>query len=134
MTYQNKSTQATLMTKLPEEIFDSVERDVRLYENYLKKIATQVVQTEISSYPIFIAHREPRLQIGRPIIVADAMRTDWSINASLLEEFSQKKLIAINRIANFKEIYKSPKKYICLFIISGTNEASFAFYPYHEEK
>jgi len=60
---------------VPEQILESVQRDVRLYENYLKKVATRVIAEEISKYPIFIVHKEARLDLGRPIIVAEAMRT-----------------------------------------------------------
>ncbi len=117
---------------VPEQILESVQRDIRLYENYLKKVATRVIAEEISKYPIFIVHKELRLELGRPIIVAEAMQTDWSINASLIEEFIKKNMLHPDKVKEFKQIYKDPERFICLFIISGNRgDATFAFYPYH---
>ena len=115
---------------LPDQILESVQHDVDVYSDYLRKIAMGVISKKISDYPIFVAHREPFVNIGRPIIVAEQMQTDWSFNASLLEEFMKKSLIDARRTANFKNIYKDPEKHVCLFIVSGESEANFVFCPY----
>lgn len=118
------------MFPLPEKVLESIQNDVRYYEDVLKKIAHSVVQQKISQHPIFIAHKEAYLPIGRPIINAEKYGTDWSINASLLEEFANKRLVESHRLAQFRKHFKDPKTHICLFIISGESDASFAFCPY----
>ncbi len=115
---------------LPEQILENVQHDVDIYSDYLQKIATGVINNKISDYPIFVAHREASINIGRPIIVAEQMQTDWSFNASLIEEFIKKSLIEQKKVATFKHIYKDADKYACLFIISGDSDAGFVFCPY----
>ncbi|MFK7906634.1 MAG: hypothetical protein AB8B69_16000 [Chitinophagales bacterium] len=115
---------------LPEQILENVQHDVDIYSDYLQKIAKGVIDNKISEYPIFVAHREPSMNIGRPIIIAEQMQTDWSFNASLIEEFVKKSLIEQKKVATFKHIYKDATKYACLFIISGDSDAGFVFCPY----
>lgn len=115
---------------LPEQILESVQHDVEVYSDYLQKVAKGVISSQISDFPIFVAHKEPAINIGRPIIVAEQMQTDWSFNASLVEEFVKKSLIETKKMASFKHVYKDPEEFACLFIISGDNDASFAFCPY----
>jgi len=115
---------------LPEDIIDSVQRDVRLYDDYLKQIALAVINQGISQYPIFVAHREVNVAIGRLVVDRDSMRSQWSINASLLEEFVQKKLIEPTKVSQFVKAYKQPKQSMCLFVLLSDGSAGFAFYPY----
>ncbi|MEZ4888476.1 MAG: hypothetical protein R3E32_27360 [Chitinophagales bacterium] len=115
---------------LPEQILESVQHDVEVYSDYLQKVALGVISKQISDYPIFVAHRETAINIGRPIVIAEQMQTDWSFNASLVEEFVNKSLIDAKKVATFKHVYKDPSKFACLFILSGEDDASFAFCPY----
>lgn len=119
--------------RLPEQIVESVQRDVLLYENYLRRIAYEVLHKEISKYPIFIAHREGNLSLGKLVIDRDKEMTEWAINASLLEEFVAKGLIARQRMPDFREVYKNPLEYACIFIVSGDSDAGFAFYKYRQD-
>lgn len=116
---------------VPEQLLESVQRDVRIYEDYLKKVADAVLDEHISEYPIFVVHREEHINLGRPIIFADQMEMDWSVNASLIEEFVKKRIINPIKVAEFKRVYKNPRQYVCLFVVIGDGEANFAFYPYH---
>ena len=121
------------MVALPEEIIENLQNEVPLYENYIKKVAFAVLEQKISKYPIFIAHREPQINMGRPIVIAELMQSQWSVNASLLEEFAQKGLIENLKIEHFRNIYKDPKEYACFFVVLG-KDAGFAFYKYRNEK
>ncbi len=120
------------MLSIPEELLESVQRDVRIYQEYLVEIAMQVIDQNISKHPIFVLHKEPALQLGRPIIVSDDAQSDWNINVSLIEEFINKRIISPARVEEFKNVYKSPYNYLCLFVISGQSDAGFAFCPYND--
>jgi hypothetical protein len=120
------------MVALPEELIENLQNEVPLYEKYLKKVAFAVLEQNISNFPIFIAHREPQISMGRPVVVAELMQSQWSVNASLLEEFATKRVIEELRIQHFKSVYKDPKEYACFFVISG-KDAGFAFYKYRKE-
>jgi len=118
------------MVSVPEQILESLQNDLPLYEDYLRKVGRAVMENGISRYPIFIAHREAQIGIGRPIVLAELMQSQWSINASVLEEMVRKGIVNRNKVEHFKEIYKSPMQHACLFVISGESDAGFAFYPY----
>lgn len=120
------------MLSLPEQILESAENCARLYADYLKKVAGAVVSHKISQYPIFILHRQGTLPFGRSVINAEEQRSDWSINVSFLEEFAQLGLIHANKVNAFKQSYKNPEQFVCLFIIFGDADASFAFLAYNE--
>lgn len=119
-----------MVVKLPEQILENVERDVKLYESYLKKVADTLLSQGVTKYPIFVLHRENSIDLGRPILLSEKQNSDWSVNASLLEEFVNKKIVRMPLVPDFKKIYKDPRKFMCLFVISGTDEAGFAFCPY----
>ncbi len=104
----------------------------KIYADYLKKVAMAVVSHKISQYPIFILHRQGSLPFGRSVINAEEQRSDWSINVSFLEEFAQLGLIHANKVNAFKQSYKNPEQFVCLFIIFGDADASFAFLAYNE--
>lgn len=121
------------MLSIPEELLESAQRQARIYQDYLMKIARAVIQQNISQYPIFVMHREPALQLGKPIVLANTDGTDWSVNASLMEEFVTKGIISKNNTENFTNAYRNPFEYLCLFIVSGQGDAGFAFCPYADE-
>lgn len=116
--------------KLPEQIIESVQQDLPLYEEHLQKIAQAIVEQHISAFPVFIAHRAGNLLLGKRVIDAEQWQTQWHIHASLLEEIAQKKIIAPQKVNEFKTIYKDPHQYACLFIVYSETDAGFAFYPY----
>ncbi|QQS28991.1 MAG: hypothetical protein IPM47_19490 [Sphingobacteriales bacterium] len=120
------------MLSIPEELLESVEREVRIHQDYLIKIAQMVISQNISEYPIFILHKEPGIQLGRPVIEAESAQSDWNINASLIEELVKKGLISPSKLEEFKKIYKNPLTHLCLFVISGQSDAGFAFCPYSD--
>lgn len=121
-----------MFVSIPEQIIESVQNDVRQFEEQFKVLSNLVLDQKISKYPIFIAHREKAIAIGRPYINAEKEGSQWSFNISHLEEFAHKSLIQAEKLVLFKESYKEPRKNVCLFIISGEKDGGFAFYPYHE--
>lgn len=119
------------MLTIPEELLESAQRQVRIHQDYLVKIAHGVMQQKISQYPIFIMHRDVGLQLGRQIIVGNVDNdSDWSVNASVMEEFVNKGIISKKNIEDFENAYRNPYEYLCIFIISGLGDAGFAFCPY----
>jgi hypothetical protein len=51
---------------------------------------------------------------------------EWSVHASTLEELATKKVIEMNKVDNFREVYKDPREYLCLFVLSDLG-ANFMF-------
>ena len=91
------------------------------------KASDAVLDQEISKYPIFAVHQGD-LVLGIPLVDKDKMAGNWSINVSTLEEFVAKQIIETARLDNFKEVFKDPQHYLCLFVLSEAG-ANFVFLP-----
>jgi hypothetical protein len=105
----------------------SLETDLVLFSDSIKETAVDIIN-ELSKYPIFIAHQH-EANIGELIIDKDELSTDWNIHASTLEEFVEKGIINSEKQEFFKQNYKDPHQYICVFVMVPEG-ANFVFYPY----
>jgi hypothetical protein len=106
----------------------SLEKDLELYSESIKEVAIDIMMEGISSNPIFIAHQHV-VSIGELILNRDELNTNWSIQASTIEEFVQKGIINPERKALFLKSYKKPEEYMCVFVIVPEG-ANFIYYPY----
>lgn len=102
-----------------------IENELRHYEALLTKTADSIIEEGVSNYPILVVHKQ-EVVLGVPIIDRNKLQTNWSINASTLEEFYNKKLIAESKIDDFRKTYKDPKENLCLFVLSDVG-ANFLF-------
>jgi len=109
-------------------ILKSLEKDIRFYNNSIKEVAIEILDDKVSEYPIFVAHQNI-IELGEMILNKEDFDKDWSINASILEEFIEKGLVLKDKASEFKRVFKDPKKNICIFLV--TEEfAKFIFIPY----
>lgn len=113
--------------KKNESPLKSLETDLVLFSDSIKEIAEDIME-ELSKYPIFIAHQH-EAHIGELIIDKDELSTDWNIHASTLEEFIEKGIVNSEKQEFFKQHYKDPRKFICVFVIVPEG-ANFVYYPY----
>jgi hypothetical protein len=111
-----------------ESPLKSLESDLKLYNESIKEIATEIMVEGLSEYPIFIAHQH-QVSVGELILDKDELNTQWSIQASMLEEFIQKGIILEDKKDRFIKQYKNPNEYMCLFVVVPEG-ANFVFYPY----
>ena len=102
-----------------------IEKELRNYETLMCKAADSILEEGISNYPIIVAHKQD-ISLGVPLINRIESETNWSINASTLEEFYKKELIVKSRVDEFRKTYKNPKSNLCLFVISDIG-AQFLF-------
>ncbi|WP_443937846.1 hypothetical protein [Pedobacter sp. MW01-1-1] len=114
--------------KKQESPLVSLERDLYLYSDSLKEVAMEIMMEGISSYPIFIAHQH-EVTIGEVILDRAELNTDWTIQASTLEEFVEKGIINKDKKDAFLKAYKRPEQHMCLFVIVPEG-ANFVYYPY----
>lgn len=106
----------------------SLEKDLSFYADSIKEVAVEIMVEGISSYPIFIAHQH-EVNIGEIILNKDELNTEWTIQASTLEEFIQKGVIHPDKKEQFLKNYKKPENYMCIFAIVPEG-ANFVYYPY----
>ena len=110
------------------DILKSLEKDIRFYNDSIKEVAFEILDNKVSDYPIFVAHQNI-IELGEMILNREDFDKDWSINASILEEFVEKGLVLKDKSFEFKQVYKDPQKNICIFLV--TEElANFIFIPY----
>ena len=107
----------------------SLEKDLRYYEESIKDISIEILKSELSKYPVFLAHQH-EIELGELILDKNELGTDWSIHATTMEELIEKNLILKERKEFFELNYKDPKGFICLLVIVPEG-ANFVFYPYH---
>lgn len=113
-----------------ESPLKSLERDLSLYSDSIKEVATEIMVEGLSAYPIFVAHQH-KVSIGELILDKDELNTEWSIQASTLEEFIENGIIHKDKKERFIKHFKKPEDFMCLFVVVPEG-ANFVFYPYNK--
>ena len=108
-----------------DHIYYQLQEDIKPYKSMLGKATTTILDEDVSKYPIVVAARET-LQLGIPLIEQQAPNVN--LHASTLEEFATKGLIEAARIDRFREIYKDPTAFLCVFLIAPP-DGTFVFIP-----
>lgn len=108
-----------------DEFYASLYNDVEMHRDELHFISQEIIKNEVSNYPIFIAHNEV-VDLGKPIFTKEKHLTNWHISISILEDFVNKKIIDINKVDEFRKVYKNPDQYFCFFVIT-TEDPQFIF-------
>lgn len=111
----------------PEQPYIQLQQDVKKYLRMLGKAADSILEQEISKYPIFVVHRYD-LELGIPLVVHGETEPKWSIHVTTLEELVTKRLVQEDKVENFREVYKDPTEFLCLFAWNEAS-ASFVFLP-----
>ncbi|WP_131539290.1 hypothetical protein [Pedobacter nototheniae] len=110
----------------------SLEKDLEFYSESIKEVAIEIMVEGISAHPIFIAHQH-QVNIGEIILNKEELNTDWTIQASTLEEFVEKGIINKERKESFLKTYKKPENFMCLFVVVPEG-ANFVYYPYKKSR
>lgn len=110
----------------------SLEKDLTFYADSIKEVAVEIMVEGISTCPIFIAHQH-EVSIGEIILNRAELNTDWTIQASTLEEFIQKGIVHPDKKEQFLKTYKKPENYMCVFVVVPEG-ANFVYYPYPKGK
>lgn len=104
--------------------FIEFEKELEPYKKVMAVASDAIRDQDISKYPIFVVHQHS-LEIGISILSEDEPHP-WSIQASSLEEFVSKQIVEKDKVDSFREVYKSPDEYFCVFIVSELG-AKFIF-------
>jgi phage pi2 protein 07 len=112
-------------TKSP---LQSLKVDLDFYSESIKEISTEMIAEGYTLYPIFIAHQH-EVSLGELILDKSELGTNWSINASSMEEFIDRGVIKEGKQAAFEKNYKKAEDFMCLFVVVPEG-ANFVFYPF----
>ncbi len=119
---------------IDEELLNSIHDDLDICRDYLHQIASGMIKGEVSKYPIFVAMRGVAdVDLGLPVVNRNDYDMTWNFNASHLEEFVTKGIVAKDKAADFIKAYKNPKDFMCVFI-AEEGAMSFAFMPYDRNR
>ncbi|OCX51409.1 hypothetical protein BEL04_15385 [Mucilaginibacter sp. PPCGB 2223] len=111
-----------------ESPLKSLEADLKIYSESIREVAIEIMVEGISLYPIFIAHQH-EVKLGEVILDRIELNTNWTINASTLEEFVEAGVIKKQLQERFIKTYKKPEDFMCIFAVVPEG-ANFIFFPY----
>src|ERR1700761_4550799 len=94
----------------------SLRVDLKLFSESLREVAIEIMVEGISLYPIFIAHQH-EVKLGEVILDRLELNTNWTINASTLEEFIEAGVIKSQLKDKFLKTYKKPEDFMCVFAV-----------------
>ena len=121
------------MTNDPElsgKYLGTISTDFVKVADTLKEASYQIRKSGFS-FPIFPISREQQ-PIGQILIDKTEKGLQWNYFASFLDEFMQRELVAKEKEDEFKNAYKDPDEFCCLFVID--NEfTKFVFIPFPED-
>ena len=106
----------------------SLKLDLDFYSDSINEISQEMISQEYTSFPIFIAHQH-EVSVGEVILDRSELNTNWTINASSLEEFVEQGIIKEEKKALFEQNFKNPTDFMCLSVVVPEG-ANFVFYPF----
>ena len=114
---------------LDPKYLGKISSDFVKVSEYLKEASYLIRKKGFSEYPVFPVSKED-VPIGQLLYEKGKLENEWNYYASFMEEFAQRQLIAEE--AKFKEAYKYPDEYCCLFIVDR-EFTNFLFIPFPED-
>ncbi|GAB3342063.1 hypothetical protein GCM10027299_56570 [Larkinella ripae] len=118
--------------EINRKLMSAVSSDFIKVADALREASYQIRKRGFSENPIFVASRRP-VDIGQLLLGPNELAENaWNYRASLLDEFVQRRLVGEESIELFKENYKNPDEFCCLFVIEG-EFAGFIFIPFPED-
>ena len=117
------------MNKTP--LYKRLQKELAGYKKTLSQAADVILDQDVSKFPIFVIHQN-LVDIGINIVNMEAVHGNWSVNASTLEEFVTKQVIAEEKVEDFQLLYRSHHNDLCLFVLSELG-ANFIFLPKNDE-
>lgn len=108
-----------------------ISADFLRVADFLKESAYQIKKRGFSDYPIFPISKNPS-PIGQLLYEQETLKTEWNYYVTYLDEFIQRKLIDADKEEDFKNNFKDPEEFCCLFLIEQ-EFTNFVFIPYPED-
>jgi len=111
-----------------ETMLETLHTIIKQYQTTFQNAINAVVEEDVSNYPILVAYPSHiQVQIGITIFGED-WNNDWMFRLTTLEELAVKKVIEMNKISEFRQLYKQRNKHFCVFLIEQ-NKTQWIFIP-----
>ena len=121
------------MTNDPElngKYLGTISADFVRVADSLKEASYQIRKAGFE-HPIFCICKTEQA-VGQLLIDRKSLHLDWHYYASFLDEFVQRGLIAPDKLEPFKNAYKDPDEFCCLFVVDE-EFTSFVYIPFPED-
>jgi hypothetical protein len=118
--------------ELSGKYLGTITQDFAVVADSLKEASYQIRKRGFSDYPIFPIAKYDEIPIGQLLVDRHEVASKWNYNASFLEEFVKRDIIADDKQDDFKKAYKDPDEFCCLFVVDG-EFTRFLFIPYPED-
>ena len=117
--------------ELDGKYLGTISQDFVIVAETLKEASYQIRKRGFSDYPVFPISKTGT-PLGQLLIAKEDAATVWNYNATYIDEFINRKLIEAENLDLFKESYKDPDEFCCLFVVDG-EFTSFLYLPYPED-
>ena len=109
----------------------TVSQDFVKISDNIKEASYQIRKRGFSEYPVFIIAKT-EIPIGQLLFKKDEVNTTWNYYVTYVDEFVERKIIEKDKLDLFKEAYKNPEEFCCLFVIDE-DFTNFVYIPYPED-
>ena len=117
--------------ELNGKFLGTISQDFVKIADNIKEASYQIRKRGFSDFPIFIISKV-EIPLGQLLYNKDEVGTEWNYYVTYLDEFLQRKIIEKDKEAAFKNNYKNPDEFCCIFVIDG-EFTKFIFIPYPED-
>jgi hypothetical protein len=107
--------------------FDNLQKSLEAHLQLMEDTARAIIDQDISNYPIFLVN-ETTPALGINILAFSFEDKQRIMSATTLEELATKGVVEMEKVNDFKDIYKKNDPSFCLLIVEE-NEAKFIFLP-----
>ena len=113
--------------ELSGRFLGTISEDFVKVSDTLKEASYQIRKADFK-FPIFAICKEEQ-PIGQLLLRPATHGTSWNYYATFLDEFVQRELIGPDKEEDFKNAYKDPDEFCCLFVIDP-ELTKFVFIPF----
>lgn len=114
--------------ELLKSYLNTLRLDLNFFKDSIREVSRDIVSEGYSQYPIFIAH-QAEVKLGEVILDREELGSNFTIQATTMEDLIEKKIILPGNIEKFKKAYKDPDKHCCIFLVTE-HGAQFVFVPF----
>lgn len=112
--------------KQDSEVLGRLEVLVKKYKKRFLEATNAIQDEQVSNYPILIAYPSfTTITVGLPLQEDEQL----SFSATTLEELVVKKIVDMEKVDNFRQVYKQKKDHLCIFLLERP-APQFIFIPY----
>lgn len=118
-----------MMTEeLLKSYLNTLRLDLNFFKESIREVSKDIISEGYSQYPVFIAHQS-EVKLGEVILDREELGTNFTVQASTLEELMERNVVMEKNKEKFIKAYKDPDQFCCIFLVTE-HGAQFVFVPF----